>query len=80
MARWAIIRDNKIVNLILADSKEIAEEVTGLEAIDDENWIGIGFEMTSEGWRPPYPTDGANYIWNQEYISWQLVEDSSTEE
>lgn len=73
MANWAIIENNKVVNRLVADSKEIAEAVSGLEAIDDEGWIGIGFELTPEGWRPVYPTDGQEYFWNDELKFWDLV-------
>jgi hypothetical protein len=30
----AVIENNKVVNIILADSVEIAEEITGLQCID----------------------------------------------
>jgi len=33
MASYYIIENNKIINFILADTKEIAESVTGLTAI-----------------------------------------------
>ena len=32
--RYAVIENNKIINIIVADSKEIAEEATGLSCID----------------------------------------------
>lgn len=73
MANWAIIKDDKVINRIVADSKEIAEAVSGFEAIDDEGWIATGFEWTPDGWRAPYPTDGKDYIWNDEYKFWVLV-------
>jgi hypothetical protein len=73
MPNWAIIKDNKIIDCIIADSKEIAEEITGLEAIDDEGWISIGFEKFEESWRNPYPNDGKEYIWNIELKGWELV-------
>jgi hypothetical protein len=31
---YAVIKNNKVVNVIVADNKEIAEEVTGLTCID----------------------------------------------
>ena len=34
---FAVIEDNKIVNLIVADSLETAEEVTGKQCIDCTN-------------------------------------------
>lgn len=43
MANYLIIQNDKVVNVIVADTKEIAEEVTGLEAVESfgsEPWIG----------------------------------------
>ena len=36
MANYAVIKNNKVVNVIIADSKEIAEMVTSLECIEIE--------------------------------------------
>jgi len=77
---WAIIQDNKIVNRIIADSKELAESLTGLEAIPDEPGMGIGQEKTEFGWRYPYPTDGKDYIWNDEFKLWIEIVDEEPEE
>lgn len=73
MTNWAIIKDNKIINRIVADSKEIAEQVTGLEVIDDEDWIQIGFEKFNDSWRAPYPTDGLEYTWDDIAHFWVPV-------
>jgi len=47
MANFAVIEDNKVTNIIVADSKAIAEEVTGLMCVEytDENsaYIGLGY-------------------------------------
>ena len=37
MASFHIIENDKVVNIILADTREIAETVTGLTAIDSED-------------------------------------------
>ena len=38
MPNYFIVENNKIINIIIAESKEIAEQVTGFEAINaDEN-------------------------------------------
>lgn len=44
MANYAVIQNDKVTNVIVADSKEIAEEVTGLICIEytEENPAGIG--------------------------------------
>lgn len=71
--KWAIVDNNKIVNVIIAESKEIAEEVSGLQAIEDNGRLGIGLELTSDGWRFPYPTDGKEYVWNDTLQYWSEV-------
>jgi hypothetical protein len=47
MAMFAVIKDNKVENIIIADSKAIAEEVTGLTCVEytHENpaRIGLGY-------------------------------------
>lgn len=53
MATYYIIENDKVVNIILADTKEIAEVVTGLVAIDSEDSsvanaiIGAKFDATT---------------------------------
>jgi hypothetical protein len=43
MANYAVINDNIVENIIVADTKEIAEQVTGKECIEytDSNPVGI---------------------------------------
>ena len=57
MAYYAVIQDNKVNNIIVADSKEIAETVTGFLCIEytDENPAGIGWTYDPETGRfvPP---------------------------
>lgn len=45
MANYAVINGNIVENIIVADTKEIAEEVTGKTCIEytDENPAGIGW-------------------------------------
>jgi hypothetical protein len=45
MANYAVIKDGIVNNIIVADTKEIAETVTGLTCIEytDENPAGIGW-------------------------------------
>jgi hypothetical protein len=50
MANFAVINDGKVSNIIVADTKEIAEEVTGQICIEytDENPASIGFGWNKE--------------------------------
>jgi len=53
MANYAVIQNNKVVNIIVCDSKEIAEQITNLTCIEytEENNAGVG-----DTW------DGTNFI------------------
>lgn len=59
MAIFAVIKDGIVTNVIVADSKEIAEDVTGLTCIeydqDSSNAAHIG-----------YTYDGTNFITSTE--------------
>ena len=50
MASYAVIKDNLVTNVIVADSKEIAEQITGLLCVEyTENnpaCIGLGYDGT----------------------------------
>lgn len=71
MATYAVIEDNYVINVILSDSKEIAEEVTQKECVEstEENPIAIGWYWSTEHNKyimpSPFPSwifDGNN--WN----------------
>lgn len=51
MGNFAVIRDNVVVNTIIVDNKELAEELTGQLCVEyfDENpaVIGYGFDGTT---------------------------------
>ena len=50
MVNFAVIEDNKVTNVIVADTKEIAEMVTGFTCFEStpENpaHVGLGFDGT----------------------------------
>lgn len=56
MANFAVINDGKVSNIIVADTKEIAEEVTGSTCVEytDETpvHIGLGWDE-STGFEQP---------------------------
>jgi hypothetical protein len=51
MANFAIIEDAKVTNIILADSKAVAEEVTGKTCVEftesNPACIGLGYDGTT---------------------------------
>lgn len=56
MANFAIIDGDTVVNVIVADSQEIAEEVTGLSVVETEGEPWIGWTLIDGGWvAPPLP-------------------------
>jgi hypothetical protein len=55
MPNFAVIKDNLVVNVIVADTLEIANEVTGLLCVDiTEIRAGIGYTYTDNNFEPPY--------------------------
>jgi hypothetical protein len=55
MATFAVIQDNIVINAIVADTKEIAEQVTGSTCVEytDENPAGIGYTYDGENFIAP---------------------------
>jgi hypothetical protein len=59
MANYAVIKDGIVNNIIVADTKEIAETVTGLTCIEytDENFLGIGWSYDGAEFTAPVVED-----------------------
>lgn len=56
MPNFAIYKDNVILNVIVAESKEIAEEVTGANAIETTGNPWIDWTLVDGVWTaPPQP-------------------------
>ena len=55
MANYAVIQNDKVINIIVADSKEIAEQVTNLTCIEytEENNAGIGWTWDGNNFTNP---------------------------
>jgi hypothetical protein len=55
MATFAEIQDGVVTNVIVADTKEIAELVTGLTCVEytDSNPAGIGWTYDGKKFTPP---------------------------
>jgi hypothetical protein len=65
MSKYAVIKDEVVINLIVADSKDIAEEVTGETCIEcDDQPVEIGGTY-----------DGTRFINPKPYPSWVLDEE-----
>lgn len=55
MATFAVLNNSTVINVIVADSKEIAEEATNSICIEytDENPAGIGYTYDGENFIAP---------------------------
>ena len=55
MANFAVIDNNVVTNIIVADTKKIAEEVTGATCVEytNENPAGIGWIYNGENFITP---------------------------
>lgn len=55
MATFAVMTGNNVSNVIVAETKEVAEEATGLPCIEytDENPAGIGYTHDGEKFIAP---------------------------
>lgn len=53
MTNYAIIEDNKVFNVIVADSAEIAIEVTGKEVLETTGEPWINWTRTDGVWSAP---------------------------
>lgn len=63
MAQYAISDGYKIINCIVADSAEIAEQFTGMTAIEITDGVpGVGWTLEEDGWRHPSPYP--SWLWN----------------
>jgi hypothetical protein len=55
MTNYAVIQNDKVVNIIVSDSKEIAEQITNLTCIEyiKENSVGIGWTYNGSTFEKP---------------------------
>lgn len=73
MATYAIHDGTTVLNVILADTLEIAQAVTpeGLYVLecDDDGCPGMGWIHGPEGWRQPQPYP--SWVWNKKAKAWE---------
>lgn len=61
MTYFAVHDGSTVLNVIKAESQEIAESVTDLAALETEGIPWIGWTLESEGWRRPSPFP--SWVW-----------------
>jgi len=94
---FAVIENNNIINIVTADSKEIAEAATNKTCVQyaDGELVYIGglydgvrlmppkpfpsfiYNVVTKNWESsiPMPSDGKNYRWVEDTLSWEIFVD-----
>ncbi len=82
MANYAVIDNGVVINAIVADSKEIAEELTGLTVLEytDENPLGVNWFWDNTANAYIIPSPYASWIYNYESKMWEAPTPMPTEE
>ena len=63
MGDFAILQDDTVVNVIVAEDETTAEAVTGLDVLLVVDGVpGLYWTLESDGWRPPAPFP--SWVWN----------------
>lgn len=62
MANYAVMSGNTVSNIIVCDSKEVAEQVTGMTCIEytNENPAGIGYTWDGSVFTAPIIEESSN--------------------
>jgi hypothetical protein len=71
MGTFAVLNeDNKVENIIVAESKEIAEEVVGLTCVEyfDENKAHIGLGYSDGVFEQPADTEPTPHVENETIV------------
>ena len=73
MANYAVIDNQTVINTIVADSLEVAQEVTGQTCIEytDEAPLGVNWywDTTANAYIQPAPY--ASWVYNYELKAWE---------
>lgn len=67
MPNYAIHDGGKVINVIVAESAQIAEEATGLQAIETEGSPWIDWIIIDGQWAPPQPFS----LWTWNGLEWE---------
>lgn len=66
MPNFAVIDNNRVVNVMVADSQSTAESVSGCAVIETDGSPWTGWTLEADGWRPPSPHPS----WNWDGAAW----------
>ena len=68
MPNFAVYDGTTVVNVIVAESQAVAEQATGLSAVETESAPWIGWTLHDGEWRPPTPFP--SWVWiDSEWIA-----------
>jgi hypothetical protein len=78
MKTYAHIKNDKVFNIFIADSQEIADDLVetndfAIEVTESTNDAYIGGDMIDGKFRPLIPQPADRYIWNVESFGWEYV-------
>ena len=74
MTKWHLVKDNTIIDSIESETREFVESnFADFDILEDDGVIGIGWKNNSGIWKPDYPVDGKEYVWDEEGRFWSLV-------
>lgn len=63
MGNFAVIKGDTVVNVIIADSKEVAEQVAGNTCIDYGNQpVGVGLKYDFKTQKFQFPTGAFDFL------------------
>jgi hypothetical protein len=82
MANYAVIDNGTVINAIVADSLEVAQELTGLTCLEytEENPLGINWywDDTADAYITPAPY--ASWVYNYTAKNWEAPVEMPVEE
>ena len=71
MPDFAIHNGSVVVNVIVADNREAAESLTGLQAMEvTVNGPGIGWTKDDRGWITTTPSPYASWTWDYDQMTY----------
>ena len=69
MPNFAIHDGINVVNVIVADSLELAESITGMQAVEaNSNGPGIGWLKDEQGWKTPDSSPYPSWHWDYQQL------------
>jgi hypothetical protein len=81
MKNFAVMHNDRVSNTIVAESKEFAEEITGLSCVEiteSTGFANLGYEFINNKFRAVSP--GTGYVYNESTLIWESPESTDFDE